>query len=390
MNKQFKAVPESIPTIRVTHPDAWDTPAAAEPSPNLLKPSLLKRLPKPLLIVLGVGLAAGIAWLSVTALTPRPNVTGPAVPKEPAAVVGLGYLEPSTTVVKLGAPGNPDASRISSLLVAEGQWVESGQPLAIMDVADKLRAQIAASETQVELKRLMLERQKREIAYTIQSRRSALDRARAEIEQNQAEYDRQKTLVDRSFATVSNLEKKAKDLQTALATKAETEAALDRIEAKAPGTDKSIDIVVAEQELRCAEADLAVAKASLEQVIVRAPFAGRVLAIKGRAGERVGNDGLLEFGATDNMRAVFEVYQTDIGRIQVGQVVEIRADAISGNLQGRVEHIGDAVVRQTVINNDPATSTDARVVQVYVTLSKNDSVRTAKLSRLQVLGVFAK
>lgn len=385
MNKQFKAVPESIPTIRVTHPDAWDTPAAAEPSP-----SPLKRLPKPLLIVLGVGLAAGIAWLSVTVPTPRPNVTGQAVPKEPPAVVGLGYLEPSTTVVKLGAPGNPDASRISSLLAAEGQWVESGQPLAIMDVADKLRAQIAASETQVELKRLMLERQKREIAYTIQSRRSALDRARAEIEQNQAEYDRQKTLVDRSFATVSNLEKKAKDLQTALATKAETEAALDRIEAKVPGTDKSIDIAVAEQELRCAEADLAVAKASLEQVIVRAPFAGRVLAIKGRAGERVGNDGLLEFGATDNMRAVFEVYQTDIGRIQVGQVVEIRADAISGNLQGRVEHIGDAVVRQTVINNDPATSTDARVVQVYVTLSKNDSARTAKLSRLQVLGVFAK
>ena len=379
MNKQFKAGPESVPAFSVAHPDLRDEPAATRRSPRLLKA---------LLLALSIGAAAGVAWLSVTALTPRTN--GPALPKQPAAIVGLGYLEPSTTVIKLGAPGNPDASRISSLLVSEGQWVEAGQALAILDAADKLRAQVTASEAQVELRRLMLERQRREIAYSIQSRRSALDRARAEIEQSQAEYDRQKTLVDRSFATVSNLEKKAKDLQTALATRAEMEAALVRIEAKAPGTEQSIDVAVAEQELLCAQADLGVAKAALEQAFIRAPFAGRVLSLKGRAGERVGSDGLLELGATDDMRAVIEVYQTDIARVQMGQAVDIRADAISGNLEGWVERIGDAIVRQTVINNDPATSTDARVVQVYVTLSKKDSARTEKLSRLQILGVFAK
>jgi HlyD family secretion protein len=381
MNKQFKAGHESVPTMRALHPDAWDAPAKAKRSP---------RVQKPLLIALSVGLAASIAWLSVTALTPRTNVTTPAIPKEPAAVVGLGYLEPSTTVIKLGAPGNPDASRISSLLVSEGQWVEAGQPLAVLDAADRLRAQVAASEAQVELRRLLLERQRREIAYSIQSRRSALDRARAEIEQNQAEYDRQKTLVDRSFATVSNLEKKARDLHTAQATMAEMEAALDRIEAKASGTDKSIDVAITEQELLSAQADLAVAKASLEQAIVRAPFGGRVLGLKARAGERIGNDGVLELGATDRMRTVVEVYQTDIARVQTGQMVEIRADAIPGKLEGHVERIGDAIVRQTVINNDPATSTDARVVQVYVALSKKDSERVAKLSRLQVRGVFVK
>jgi len=381
MNKQFKAGIESVPAIRVSHPDGWDAPATTKRSPRLLKA---------LLIALSVGLAAGIAWLSVTALKPQTNITGPVIPKEPAAVVGLGYLEPSTTVIKLGAAGNPDASRISSLLVSEGQWVETGQPLAIMDTADRLKAQVAASEAQVELRRLMLERQRREIAYGIQSRRSALDRARAEIEQNQAEYDRQKTLVDRSFATVSNLEKKARDLQTAQATRAEMEAALDRIEAKAPGTDKSIDVAITEQELLVAQADLAVANASLEQAIIRAPFGGRVLSLKARAGERIGSDGVLELGATDRMRAVIEVYQTEVGRIQMGQAVEIRADAIPGNLEGHVEYIGDAIVRQTVINNDPATSTDARVVQVYIMLSKKDTDRVAKLSRLQVRGVFAK
>jgi HlyD family secretion protein len=384
MNKQFKAEPERAPAIEVLHPDVRDTPTKTKPSTR----SGLKALP----IVLSLCLVAGVVWFSITALrlTSRTNISDLTIPKEPAQVVGLGYLEPSTTVIKLGAPGNPDASRISRLLVSEGQWADAGQPLAIMDTADKLRAQVAVNEAQVKLKKLMLERQRREIAYSIQSRRSALDRARADINQEQAEYDRQKTLVDRSFATVSNLEKKVRDLEIARATKAETEAALERIEAKAPGTDESVDVAVAQQELLSAQADLAVARASLEQAIVRAPFGGRVLSLKARVGERVGSDGLLEFGATDSMRAVIDVYQTDIGRVRVGQPVEIRADTISGNLKGRVTYIGDAVVRQTVINNDPATSTDARVVQVYVALSQNDSERVARLSRLQIRGVFAK
>ena len=382
MNKQFKAEPERTPAIKVPHPDVWVAPAAKR-SPGHAR--------KALLIALGLGLAAGAVWLGLSSQKPAPrtHVAEPATPREPAAVVGLGYLEPSTTIVRLGAPGNPDAARIGSLLVSEGQWVEAGQALAIMDSADRLQAQVALSEAQVELKKLMLERQRREIAYSIQSRRAALDRARAEIGQNQAEYDRQKTLVDRSFATVSNLEKKERDLRTAQATVGEMEAALARAEAKAPGTDKSLDLAVTEQELALAQAELAVSKASLEQVIVRAPFSGRVLALKARAGERVGNDGLLELGATDEMRAVIEVYQTDIGRIRTGQAVEIRADAISAKLEGHVTRIGDAVVRQTVVNNDPASSTDARVVPVYIALPKG-SERVAKLSRLQVWGVFAK
>ncbi|MGX1325204.1 HlyD family secretion protein [Bradyrhizobium sp. USDA 377] len=388
MNKQLNAEFETAPATKVPHPDVWVAPTSKRS--KRLGPKRLGL--KILLIALLGGVAAGSVWFVSMARKPAPRTDSavPAGQTEPAAVVGLGYLEPSTTVVKLGAPGNPDSSRISSLLVSEGQWVEAGQSLATMDSVDRLKAQVAQSEAQVELKKLMLERQRREIANTTQARRSALDRARADIDQSQAEYDRQKTLVDRSFATLSNLEKKAKDLQTAQATRIEMEAALERIEAKVPGTDKSLDIALTEQELLCAQADLAVTKASLELGIIRAPFSGRVLSLKARAGERVGNDGVLEFGATDEMRAVIEVYQTDVDRIRVGQSVEIRADAISTSLQGRVDHIGDAIARQTVVNNDPASSTDARVVQIYVALSKQDSERVAKLSRLQVRGVFAK
>src|SRR5262245_19346386 len=112
MNKQFKAEPER-PAPKVLQPDVWAPPTTTK---RPTKPGL-----KALLIGLCFGLAAGVVWLSITAQrrAPQTDMSNPATPREPAAVVGLGYLEPSTTVIKLGAPGNPDASRISSLLVSE-------------------------------------------------------------------------------------------------------------------------------------------------------------------------------------------------------------------------------------------------------------------------------
>jgi HlyD family secretion protein len=60
-------------------------------------------------------------------------------------------------------------------------------------------------------------------------------------------------------------------------------------------------------------------------------------------GERVGADGILELGRTDEMVAIAEVYETDIGRVRKGQRARRIGDssglsrsdnARSDNLQG--------------------------------------------------------
>ena len=344
-----------------------------------------------------VVLAAIAGLAAVSGLAPRSSPPTPRLavtPARPPAVVGLGYLEPASSVIKVGAPGAADALRVATLKVQEGDAVEAGQVLAVLDTFDKLSAQLNASEAILRLKRLTLERQMVEIAANLTSRRSALERARAELEAVAAEYDRQQTLFERSVTTTANIEKKRRELLTAQADVREMEAALGRIETQsklgpADSVASQIDIAVTEQEVASAEAEVRVTKASLEQATIRAPMKGRILAIKTRAGERFSTDGLLEMGATDVMQAVIEVYQSDVARVRVGQLVTARAEALPAPVAGTVSRIGVAVKRQSVVNNDPATATDARVVEVVVSFDAETSRRLASLSRLQVRAVFA-
>lgn len=318
--------------------------------------------------------------------------------RPPPAVVGLGFLEPSSTVVTVGAPGSGDSQRIASLNVIEGQEVEQNQTIAVMDTAEKLQAQVRSAQAQIDLKRVMLQKQRLDMVSTIASRRAAVNRARADFEVTQAELKRQEDLVAQGFTSPSTLQGKRREFLNAQATLDEAIAALQRAEttvAPASGARKSgaaagefIDVAVTERDLAAAEADLLVARANLDQAVIRAPFKGRIISIKAYPGERVGSDGVVEIGSTNKMRAVIEVYQTDIDRVRVGQAVALRADALNDMYMGKVDRIGIAVKRQTVVNNDPATATDARVVEVFVSLDDDTSRKLSTYSRLQVLAKF--
>jgi HlyD family secretion protein len=343
-----------------------------------------------LVLALFAGLAT--AWFFVLRPAPPPAPAS-IVPLRPPAVVGLGYLEPASSLIKVGAPGSPDALRVGTLNVQEGQQVEAGQVLAVLDTFDRLTAQLNASEAILRLKRLTLERQKVEIAANITSRRSALERARAELDMVKNDFERQQTLFDRGVTTTANVEKKRRELLTAEATVREMAAGLARIETAsklgpADGAPSQIDIAVTEHEVAAAEADVRVTRANLEQATIRAPIQGRILTIKTRAGERFSTDGLLEMGATDTMQAVVEVYQTDVVRVSVGQRVTVKAEALQTPISGSVSRIGASIKRQSVINNDPATATDARVVEVFVAFDTETSRSLSSFSRLQVQAVF--
>ena len=123
-----------------------------------------------------------------------------------------------------------------------------------------------------------------------------------------------------------------------------------------------------------AKADLQSAQAELGLATVRSPIDGQVVKIHARRGERVGPDGVVEIGATDDMYAVAEVYETDIGRVRVGQRATVSSPAFPGAIHGTVERIGLKVTRQDVLHTDPAVETDARVVEVKVRLDESRQV----------------
>jgi HlyD family secretion protein len=131
-----------------------------------------------------------------------------------------------------------------------------------------------------------------------------------------------------------------------------------------------------------ARAELAVAQAELDRDTVRSPVRGEVVEIHARSGERVGERGIAEIADTERMYAVAEVYETDVGRVAVGQRATVESPALVTPLTGRVERIGRKVGRQNVFPTDPAARTDARVVEVRILLE--DSGVSSGLSNLQV------
>lgn len=335
------------------------------------------------LIPIGLGLNALNAPVAPSATV--------VAPVKRHAITALGWLEPSSNIVKLAAPATVESSRIARLEVGEGDVVEVGQIIAVLDVAEKLKAQLKTAEAQVSLKRALVERVRHDTQASTVSRRMAVARTQADLDQTEAEFARQKALVSREISTLANLEKKKRDLDVAQAQIEDAQSALGRLGATLSldaSPTEQIDIAVAKRELAAAEAELAQARVLLDQASIRSPIRGRVLVVHTRPGEKISADGVLELGATHAMVAIAEVYQSDIGLIHTGQAVELRSEAFEAPATGVVERIGLKVKRQSVINNDPATDTDARVIEVRVALDPASSTRVSNLTRLQVRAHF--
>jgi HlyD family secretion protein len=118
---------------------------------------------------------------------------------------------------------------------------------------------------------------------------------------------------------------------------------------------------------------------------VHAPSNGTVLDINARAGERPGAGGIIDLGDTSQMTVEAEVYQTLIGRVAIGDPVIVSAEALAQDLTGVVSAIGLEIGRQSITSDDPAANTDARVVDVIITLDEASSQRARAFTNLEAI-----
>lgn len=295
---------------------------------------------KPLALLAGaLGLVA--ATVAVTRLTlRRPVPTDPvAVAAQPEArapekVAALGRLDPQGEVHSLAAPmsGMGGSPRLARLLVEEGSRVRSGQLLATFDNAPPLLA----------------ERRQ------LQARLANLQ-ARLAIQQRDIERYRR---LGRSGAIAT--------------------ADLDRREA---------ELLSLQGQLQEARAQLQKIEADLSLSELRAPIDGVVLRVLARVGERPGDQGVLELGASDRMEALIEVYESDIDQVRPGQLVTLTSEngGFVGELRGQVIRISPQVRQRTVLATDPTQDADARIVEVRVGLQPSDADRVRSLSGLKVI-----
>ncbi len=244
---------------------------------------------------------------------------------------------------------------------------------------------------------------------------ATINRLQATLKNAKSEFARNQQLQVEGAISTSTLDTKKLALDTAQQQFAEAQATLNRIDrtshqqlrqaqtklqrinssgqqqvASAQSTlaqvreVRPVDMQVAQAEIDRAIANAKQAQASLAQATVKSPQAGEVLSIHTRAGEVVSSDGIIAIGQTEQMEAIAEVYQSDVGKVRLGQKAKVFSEAIAEKLTGTVSQIGAQVKRQTIVNTDPSTNIDARIVEVHVTLDRASSQKAAKSTNLQV------
>jgi HlyD family secretion protein len=370
--------------------------------------------------VLVTALSLGAAYYSISQAQkqiPTPVAAPKVAPAK--AVTALGRLEPRGEVIKLSV-ANAQDSRVNKLLVEEGARVASGQVIAILQGLDKKQAALAEAEQNVAVARAKLAQvqagdakageiaaQKAAIA-RIQAqlrtetleKQAAVASAKAELRNAEKAYQRYQTLYQEGAVSAFTLDEKRQNFETSLAKLNEANAQLENTQSTLQEQIlqeqatlfklkevRPVDVGVLEAQLKYAQTQVEQAKAELDDIYVRVPVAGQILKINTRVGEQVNtSQGIVELGQTDQMYAIAEVYETDVGKVRLGQRAAIVSEngGFEGELQGTVDHIGLQIKKKNVLNSDPAADKDARVVEVKVRIDPKDNPKAAGFTNLQV------
>ncbi|MGK7913156.1 MAG: efflux RND transporter periplasmic adaptor subunit [Synechococcus sp.] len=351
------------------------------------------------------------------------RVRRPVVNSEPVAlpeittVTALGWLEPQGEMVELSAPSSTNGNRIAELLVREGDRVEAGQSIAILDNYAQREAALVEAQAQVEIaeanlavvragaktgeieaQRAAVARYEAELLNNTAAQQATVARLEAELQTAEADENRYRQLYEEGAISSSEWDSRRLATEEARRQVEEGQANLARIQSgqqqqlnEAIATldriaeVRPVDVNVAAAEVRAARAAVVRAQAELDLAAVKAPQAGQIINIYARPGEVI-SDGIADIGRTSQMMAVAEVYESDIRKIQLGQAVQVTSSALPGvELAGEVEQIDLEVRRQSVINEDPSANIDAKTVEVRVLLDETSSQQVSGLSNLRVI-----
>ncbi len=372
-------------------------------------------------LVLAIGcIGMGVWAVQRIAVPSRAPVETPVTAPQPIrAVAALGRIEPESSIIKVSVANARD-SRVDRLLVAEGDQVQAGQVIAILQGLEKQQAAVIEAENSVAIEQAKLKqvqagssnssqiraqqaaivRLQAELNTDTVAKQASLRRAEVELQNAQTTYNRYAQLFEQGAISAATLDGYRRNYRTSQTQVTEAQAELANtiatlnaqiIQAKATLNNLSevrpVDVTVPQAQVRYALSKLASEQAELEDYYVRAPAAGQILKINTQIGEQVDSEaGIVDLGQTDRMAVIAEVYETDVPKIKTGQRATIASEngGFTEELKGTVEQIGLQVKKVDILDTDPAANSNARVVEVKIRLDAQSSEQVAGLTYMQV------
>ncbi len=232
----------------------------------------------------------------------------------------------------------PISTTVKLLLVKEGDHVRKGQLLLELDDAD-IRSQAARAQAQVKTAQASLSAAKNSgTQEEILTLKAQLSKAQTARDLAQRSLDALKHLQQQGAASEGEVHQAEQNLQNA-------QADLNLLQQKQKDRYSASELASTEAQAAEAQAAYESAEDALQKSNVRAPFDGIVYSLPVKAGSFVpGGDLLLQEADLARVLVRAFVDEPDVGRLQVGQPVEITWDAIPGRLwSGTVNQLPSTV-----------------------------------------------
>ncbi|MGV2334377.1 MAG UNVERIFIED_CONTAM: HlyD family efflux transporter periplasmic adaptor subunit [Planctomycetaceae bacterium] len=299
---------------------------------------------------------------------------------ERVAVHALGRLEPASRILELSPESGNEGATIRELLVQEGDDVESGAVLAVLDNFVRREASVAEARAALDAARARLAQVKAGAkAGDIAAQEAAVALTRQQSTVVSKELDRARELHQRKALSDDDLDAKQWELDRLVIETQRGSGLLDSLREV-----RETDVQAAAAEVARAEAVLASAATQLAASRIHAPVAGRILRHSGSARRTTWQRWSTGIGDVRQMHAVAEVFEADVSLLREGLNAEVIVDGSGARLNGTVVEIGQLVARKVVLTNDPVSDTDARVVEVRVLLDAESSAKVERLSNARV------
>jgi HlyD family secretion protein len=308
----------------------------------------------------------------------------------------LNVAQANLAIVKAGAKqGEIEAQKAAiETLKAQlkGEIATNNAKVARLEAqlrSEKKEKEATIKRQLAELKNAELEWQRyQKLAVDGAISQSELDQKRLLFDTTQERYDEAKASYQKTIDTITEQirETKAIATQTVNTLEKQIQAAIADLDQIAE--IREVDVLKAEAEVERAIAAVKQREVELDLTLVKAPKDSQIIKIKAYPGENIDSDlGVVELGNTEAMMVIAEVYESDIGKVKLGQEVEIKSEngAFSGQIRGKVSDIGRQIGKNDVLETDPAADVDARVVEVKIMINPEDVNKVSNLIYSQVL-----
>jgi multidrug resistance efflux pump len=286
-------------------------------------------------------------------------------------IYATGMVEGATEDIHL-RPEQPGL--ITEVLVAAGDWVESGDVLLRQDSERHLQ-NIALAKANLESAQAALERLKNGARQEERDEAHALHRAaNARLEQAIKTWNRIQSL----SATRAISQQEADDQRASVdALQAELEAAKARVkQLEAPAREDEVRAAVARVD--AAQATLHLANIDLAKSELRSPCRGRVLDVNVERGELTGPNAeqpLIVLSDTSIVRVRAFVEELDAPRVQVGMSAAVTADGLPDKtFSGRVISLSPRMATKAIHAERPQELYDTKVREVLLELEETEEI----------------